>query len=278
MRVFAESIDTRFQVTIRPDEWSYYVAHRGRVSSVRVTDLPRVHLRDDHNFVAATPPLRRIGTLIREFEQRCHVFLQRATAPSSIPASRAASRSSARGSRPSDVASAFGGVSTRASAGLRRGALLGGGGWWRRRPELIPRWEPLRARACGAIGEREMEHHDRGTDRRIRHGGQDSSRMSPHGCSPHDERECVLPRAPRSASPVQRPRRFRGRRGFVTRAADGAFDGVIAYDEHRRGTARRGTPCCGARSRVAPRMRGPAGRAEIAGEDRSPAYRVNCAE
>jgi hypothetical protein len=89
MRVFAESIDTRFQVTIRPDEWSYYVAHRGRVSSVRVTDLPRVHLRDDHNFVAATPPLRRIGTLIREFEQRCHVFLQRhrAIIDTSIPGS-----------------------------------------------------------------------------------------------------------------------------------------------------------------------------------------------
>jgi len=89
MRVFAESIDTRFQLTIRPDEWGYYFSHRGRVSVVRVTDLPRAHLRDDHNLAGATPPLKRIGALLRDLEQRCQVFFQRhrASIETTIPGS-----------------------------------------------------------------------------------------------------------------------------------------------------------------------------------------------
>lgn len=76
-RVFAESIDTRFQITVLPDEWSYHFAHTGRVSHVRVTDVPQPHGRDDYNLAAATPALKGIGTLVRQLEQRFNIYLQR---------------------------------------------------------------------------------------------------------------------------------------------------------------------------------------------------------
>lgn len=76
-RVFAESIDTRFAITILPDEWAYCFCHAGRISRVRIADMPRVDGRDDHQLALATPPLKRIGALVRSVEQRCGVFLQR---------------------------------------------------------------------------------------------------------------------------------------------------------------------------------------------------------
>lgn len=76
-RVFAESIDTRFQITILPHEWSYYFAHGGRVSRVRVTDSPQPDGRDDYNLASATPALRNLGVLVRQLEQRFQIFLQR---------------------------------------------------------------------------------------------------------------------------------------------------------------------------------------------------------
>jgi hypothetical protein len=76
-RVFAESIDTRFQITILPDEWSYYFAHGGRVSRVRVSDAAEPDGRDDHSLASATPTLRNIGVLVRHLEQRFNIFLQR---------------------------------------------------------------------------------------------------------------------------------------------------------------------------------------------------------
>lgn len=95
LRVFAETIDTRFHLTILPDEWAYYFSHAGRISRVRVTDVPRAELRDDHNLASATPPLNLTGTLVRQLEQRFAVFLQRhqavveTTLPGSEPIIRA---------------------------------------------------------------------------------------------------------------------------------------------------------------------------------------------
>jgi hypothetical protein len=77
---FAEAIDTRFQLFIRHDEWGIYFCHGGRVSRLRVTDLVRPELRDDHNLASSTPPLRRIGTLVRQLEIRYGVHLLRSTA------------------------------------------------------------------------------------------------------------------------------------------------------------------------------------------------------
>jgi hypothetical protein len=79
-RVFAESIDTRFHLRVCEAEWAYYFCHAGRATKVRVTDLPRVDGADDHGLVTATPPLRRIGKLVRQIEQRYAVLLPRTSA------------------------------------------------------------------------------------------------------------------------------------------------------------------------------------------------------
>lgn len=88
-RVFAESIDTRFQIRIRPDDWGFYFCHAGRTTTVHVTDIARVQGHDDHQLLASTPPLRKIGGLIRDVEMRCRVFLERhqAVIDTSIPGS-----------------------------------------------------------------------------------------------------------------------------------------------------------------------------------------------
>jgi hypothetical protein len=94
-RVFAETIDTRFQIMIHPDHWGYCFSHAGRVSRIRVADTQYVDGRDDHHLVGATPPLVRIGTLVRQVEQRYGVFLWRhhahieTTLPGSEPIIRA---------------------------------------------------------------------------------------------------------------------------------------------------------------------------------------------
>ena len=79
-RVFAETIDTRFRLVIRPDEWAYYFSHAGRVSEVRVTDVARSGGRDEHNLAASTPQLQNIGTLVRQLEQRFGLGLSRSNA------------------------------------------------------------------------------------------------------------------------------------------------------------------------------------------------------
>lgn len=86
-RVFAESIDTRFEVTVQPDEWAYYFCHAGRRSRVHITDMPRVVGQDDHGLVTGTPSLRRVGTLVRRIEQRYAITLPRthAVVDSTLP-------------------------------------------------------------------------------------------------------------------------------------------------------------------------------------------------
>jgi hypothetical protein len=79
-RRFAEAIDTRFQVFIETDEWGFCFCHAGKVSRIRVTDLVRPELRDDHNLASTTPPLRRIGTFVRQLEDRYRITLLRADA------------------------------------------------------------------------------------------------------------------------------------------------------------------------------------------------------
>lgn len=75
--VFAETIDTRLQITITANEWSYYFAHNGRASRVRVTDLPHADGRDDYQLAPITPPLRQLSGLVRELEQRFKLFFRR---------------------------------------------------------------------------------------------------------------------------------------------------------------------------------------------------------
>jgi hypothetical protein len=76
-RPFAEAVDTRFQLFLRQDEWGFTFCHGGRVSRLRITDLVRSELRDDHSLVKATPALRQIGTLVRQLEARHGIRLRR---------------------------------------------------------------------------------------------------------------------------------------------------------------------------------------------------------
>jgi hypothetical protein len=88
-RKFAEALDTRFQLVVLPDEWGFSFWHAGQLSRIRVTDLVRPDLRDDHHLATMTPPLRRIGTLVRQLEARCQRQLIRddAEIATSVPGS-----------------------------------------------------------------------------------------------------------------------------------------------------------------------------------------------
>ena len=77
---FKETVDTRFHLTIQTDEWSFYFCHGNRASGIRVTEVPIVKGRDDHGLLSRTPPLRDIGTLLRELESRHYVRFQRSHA------------------------------------------------------------------------------------------------------------------------------------------------------------------------------------------------------
>jgi hypothetical protein len=91
---FDEQYATRFQLLIYAEEWGFRFTHAGQSSWIRVTDISFVHGRDDHRLLEHTPPLKRIGSLLRELEKRFGVNFQRGqaavrtTLPSSEPAIR----------------------------------------------------------------------------------------------------------------------------------------------------------------------------------------------
>lgn len=65
---FDERADTRFHIDIYSEEWGFFFSHAGRVSWIRVTDIPFVHGRDEHQLLAQTPSLEEIGGLLRRLE------------------------------------------------------------------------------------------------------------------------------------------------------------------------------------------------------------------
>ncbi len=65
-----EGAATSFQIAIYGEEWGFSFSHAGKLSWIRVTDVPFVHGRDEHELLAATPPLKRIGELLHRIEQR----------------------------------------------------------------------------------------------------------------------------------------------------------------------------------------------------------------
>ena len=68
---------TSFQLRVLSEEWGYTFTHDGRVSSIRIVDVPVVHDRDDHQLLALTPPLKDIGTLVRKLEHRYGIVFRR---------------------------------------------------------------------------------------------------------------------------------------------------------------------------------------------------------
>jgi hypothetical protein len=71
------SFYTRFEITIASDAWGYRFCHGDRTSTVRVTDIAQARDRDEHRLAMATPPLKQLGKLLRDLEQRYHVFFGR---------------------------------------------------------------------------------------------------------------------------------------------------------------------------------------------------------
>lgn len=75
-----EDGDTRFELEIYAEEWGFKLSHEGRVSWIRVTDVPFVHGRDEHQLLRRTPPLKHIGVLLAELEQRYEIRFDRRSA------------------------------------------------------------------------------------------------------------------------------------------------------------------------------------------------------
>ncbi|MBA3395961.1 MAG: hypothetical protein H0T89_25240 [Deltaproteobacteria bacterium] len=79
-RELDQACATRFMIEVYAEEWGFMFCHRGQVSWIRVTDIPFVHGRDDHQLLRQTPPLRDIGRLIHNLEKQHAIALPRATA------------------------------------------------------------------------------------------------------------------------------------------------------------------------------------------------------
>ena len=61
---------TRFQLEIYGEEWGFVFRHEGKVSWIRITDIPFVHGRDEHGLLSRTPKLRELSQFVRELERR----------------------------------------------------------------------------------------------------------------------------------------------------------------------------------------------------------------
>jgi hypothetical protein len=69
--------DTRLHVAITAREWGVFFAHGGQTSWIRVTDVPFVHERDDFALLEQVPPLRQLGDLVGELEERYRLRFRR---------------------------------------------------------------------------------------------------------------------------------------------------------------------------------------------------------
>ena len=61
---------TMLRLELFSEEWGFSFRHEGKVSWIRVTDLPFVHGRDDHGLLVAVPRLRNFASLVRALEAR----------------------------------------------------------------------------------------------------------------------------------------------------------------------------------------------------------------
>ncbi|HEU0035116.1 MAG TPA: hypothetical protein VFQ53_31030 [Kofleriaceae bacterium] len=80
---------TRFVLTIEPRTWGFAFHHGDRTSTIRIDSIASALDRDEHRLAAMTPPLKRIGSLVRDLEARYRIFFPRhhAAVRSDIPGS-----------------------------------------------------------------------------------------------------------------------------------------------------------------------------------------------
>jgi hypothetical protein len=69
--------ESRFHLSISSTEWGFLFCHRGRVSWIRVTDVPYIHDRDDHGLLGRVPPLRDVGALVHAIEHKSAIRFRR---------------------------------------------------------------------------------------------------------------------------------------------------------------------------------------------------------
>jgi hypothetical protein len=74
---YDEATATRFHLDLYSEEWGLFFCHLGKASWIRITDLAFVHGRDEYGLLPIVPPLRDVGTLIRELERRNGIRFQR---------------------------------------------------------------------------------------------------------------------------------------------------------------------------------------------------------
>lgn len=74
---FDDRVDTRFHIDVYSEEWGFFFCHAGRVSWIRITDIPFVHGRDEHQLLAQTPSLEHVGDLVRRLEAKHSVRFNR---------------------------------------------------------------------------------------------------------------------------------------------------------------------------------------------------------
>lgn len=68
---------TQLRIELFSEEWGFWFRREGKVSWVRVTDVPFVHGRDEHALLRDTPALKNIGRLVRALEERFDIRFDR---------------------------------------------------------------------------------------------------------------------------------------------------------------------------------------------------------
>jgi hypothetical protein len=71
---------SRFEIEIYAEEWGFAFHHGGRVSWIRVTDIPFVHGRDEFDLLREVSGLRDLGKILRLVEHRCQITFSREAA------------------------------------------------------------------------------------------------------------------------------------------------------------------------------------------------------
>ena len=74
---FDEQTATRFLIEIYAEEWGLRFVHGGRASWIRVTDVPFVHGRDDHELLRSVTRLTNIGAVIAKVERQYSIQFNR---------------------------------------------------------------------------------------------------------------------------------------------------------------------------------------------------------
>ena len=71
---------SRFAIEIFAEEWGYSLRHAGRVSWIRVTEIPFVHGQDELELLRETSSFSTIGRVLRGVEKRFELAFAREAA------------------------------------------------------------------------------------------------------------------------------------------------------------------------------------------------------